>query len=54
MAQGWRRFTAGPFRCIEIEGNHLWPMENAAKAVWLNAITDHLPTTVEQMAKSAN
>lgn len=46
VAQGWQRFTTGPFSCIEIEGNHLWPMEKGPKAVWLKAITDRLREAV--------
>lgn len=40
--QGWRAFTAGLFLLLPLDGNHLWPLEKASKAVWLQAIADQL------------
>ena len=40
--QGWSKFTSGDFRLLEVEGHHLWPLERAGKAAWLQAIADQL------------
>ncbi len=42
MVEGWRSFTTGPFSCTPIEGNHLWPLDKHAKAIWLQGIVDEL------------
>ena len=41
-AQGWARFTTGPFQLLEVEGHHLWPLEKGSKAAWLQVIADQL------------
>lgn len=40
--QEWQRFTSGPFSCTRIEGNHLWPLQKEAKAVWLSKVVEGL------------
>ena len=41
-AQGWARFTNGPFRLLRVEGNHLWPLQREGKAAWLQAVAEGL------------
>lgn len=42
MVLGWEKFTRGRFECVEVEGNHLFPLEKEAKTVWLQHIADRL------------
>ena len=42
MVGGWQRFTTGAFSCAAVEGNHLWPLDKAAKMTWLQAIVTQL------------
>ena len=42
MVAGWQRFTTGAFSCAAVEGNHLWPLDKAAKTTWLQAIVAQL------------
>lgn len=42
MVAGWQRFTTGAFSCAAIKGNHLWPLDKAAKMTWLQAIVAQL------------
>lgn len=42
MVAAWHRFTTGAFSCAAIEGNHLWPLEKAAKMAWLQVIVAQL------------
>ena len=42
MVAGWQRFTTGAFSCAAVEGNHLWPLDKAAKMTWLQAIVTQL------------
>lgn len=39
---GWERFTSGAFECVEVEGNHLFPLDKQPKLVWLQHIADRL------------
>jgi surfactin synthase thioesterase subunit len=38
MVQGWQDFTSASFASHRIEGHHLWPLQPASKAVWLQQI----------------
>ena len=40
--RGWARFTTGAFACRRVDGHHLWPLQKAPKAAWLQAITEGL------------
>ena len=41
--QMWQKLMAsGEFSCEAVEGNHLWPMDKAAKAHWLGRIAEEL------------
>ncbi|EFN56084.1 hypothetical protein CHLNCDRAFT_145599 [Chlorella variabilis] len=42
MVQGWSRFTTGAFQLLEAEGHHLWPLDKAHKAAWLQVVADQL------------
>ncbi|GAB4813687.1 hypothetical protein N2152v2_000733 [Parachlorella kessleri] len=42
MVEGWQKFTAGPFICHRVEGNHLWPLDKDAKKGWLQTIADEV------------
>lgn len=44
MVLGWERFTKGGFECVEIQGNHLFPLDKEPKTVWLQHIADRLST----------
>ena len=46
MVRAWQAFTTGPFTCDKVQGNHLWPLNKLAKAHWLKAIVEELPTAV--------
>lgn len=38
----WGQLVGGDFRCEAVEGNHLWPIDKAAKADWLGRIVKEL------------
>ncbi len=40
--QGWKQFSSGPFKCLRVEGNHLWPLDKEAKSTWLQTIANEL------------
>jgi surfactin synthase thioesterase subunit len=40
--RGWARFTRGAVRAERVAGNHLWPLDRAAKAEWLGRIAARL------------
>lgn len=42
VPQGWSRFTTGAFQLLEAEGHHLWPLDKAHKAAWLQVVADQL------------
>lgn len=42
LLQGWSKFTASAFRCLRVEGNHLWPLDKEAKRGWLEVIAGEL------------
>ena len=44
--QGWRHFTTGAFSCDPINGNHLWPLDKAAKLQWLQRIVNKMQATL--------
>ena len=46
MVQGWERFTEGGFECVEVEGDHLFPLEKEPKTVWLQHIADRLASSL--------
>lgn len=35
MVQGWRAYTTAACSASCIDGNHLWPLQPAAKQAWL-------------------
>ena len=45
--QGWQRFTTGRFKCAEIDGNHLWPLNKDAKKAWLEQAVEELRAVVQ-------
>ncbi|GIL59181.1 hypothetical protein Vafri_13849, partial [Volvox africanus] len=43
----WARYTRGSFQLIEINGNHLWPINHhGAKAMWLSRVVEVLKRAV--------
>lgn len=42
MVMGWSNVTSGDFRIEEVHGNHLWPLDAAAKKTWLARVVDLL------------
>lgn len=40
--RGWSKFAGGKFTIEAVEGNHLWPLDKAAKGVWLGRIAEEL------------
>ncbi|KAK9813306.1 hypothetical protein WJX72_012248 [[Myrmecia] bisecta] len=42
MVSGWQTYTSGPFTSQQIDGHHLWPLDKAAKLVWLTVIAKEL------------
>mmetsp|Transcript_281 Transcript_281/g.407 ORF Transcript_281/g.407 Transcript_281/m.407 type:complete len:365 (+) Transcript_281:264-1358(+) len=43
MVLGWQEFTSGKFEIVEVEGNHLFPLDKEPKTLWLQHIADRLP-----------
>ena len=50
MVQGWAEFTTGTFTETAVDGNHLWPLDRAAKAQWLQCIADKLQWTMQRFS----
>ena len=42
MVMGWSDVTSGTFRIEEVQGNHLWPLDAAAKKTWLGRVAELL------------
>lgn len=42
MVMGWSDVTNGEFRIEEVQGNHLWPLDAAAKKTWLGRVAELL------------
>ena len=42
MLEDWSKFTRGPFKLIDIDGHHLWPLQPACKTQWLQQIVKGL------------
>jgi medium-chain acyl-[acyl-carrier-protein] hydrolase len=40
--RGWARLAGGRFSAEAVDGNHLWPLERGAKAVWLVRVAEEL------------
>ncbi len=40
MVMGWSDVTSGAFRIEEVQGNHLWPLDAAAKKTWLGRVAE--------------
>ena len=48
MVAAWRAFTRGPFSLRRVEGHHLFPLDAAGKAGWLEAVVAELKPLVKQ------
>ncbi len=46
LLQAWSRFSSGPFRCQQVEGHHLWPLDKDSKSAWLGHIARELQSLV--------